>query len=200
MALEDLFSELVYAFDKSINSKGTYTKKQELNALRNKAIPKSNSNDLTRALKEKDELFLDELKEKEFRLMLQLYSLPKTIKLEQLINNEAIANNLSRMKKCGSKSPYFKLLKDSIESSLALGITSLREKASLTSFALTELDKAVNELEAKEHMLPARERERLKNLKSIGKIVLKNLEFFEKELKIAKEYSFELRKEINEMK
>ena len=32
------------------------------------------------------------------------------------------------------------------------------------------------------------------------KIVLKNLEFFEKELKVAKEYSFELRKEINEMK
>ncbi len=180
------FSQLVYGFDKKIHSKEYLEKIDELEKIRSRLSKTSSL--ITRLGVKSNSIDFSKLQEKEAKLWVQLYSIPKPIKLEKLINTSSLEKNLESLQKLGKKSKYFSLLKSSIQSSLEFALNSVLDKLMKSKFALQDLETRLHELNSKKASLNAIESNQIHELFALKEQVLETISFFEKESEITKNY------------
>lgn len=181
------FSELVYRL-KQRDPKAA-EKLNELAELRKAREAKTES--LGEALAAVNKPF-GAVQEKEAKLVLQAYGLPQPRPLEQVIKTEVVEKNLDQLKTLGRNSNYAALLRQSLESTLLLGVNSFKEKFQRTAFALQEIKLKINERRGLERIGRTGQAEEREKLEALRDEVEDLKGFFEKELNLACQYAEEV--------
>lgn len=196
--MEDNIGKLLYGFDKNADKQAYVERAAMLKEVRDKLSMKEGTAPLSSGSLTK--VTLTPLRRKEMELILQIYSLPKRKKLDEVVKYHSVEKNLARLKGFNKTSKYFTLIEETIFSTLELGLNSFREKIAISQFALDEIRNKITEMKQSYHTLLNSDKERLSSLMDLRKKVEEDIEFFASELKLGLKYSQQVSREIEKMK